>query len=67
MKKIEFCRGCKAPIVWIRTEGGKNMPCEAKKISIVTELGKVVSGFEPHWGHCPEREKFKSGDKAKSD
>lgn len=61
MKKIDFCNGCRAAIVWLKTEAGKNMPCQAKKISVVTEEGKVVQGYEPHWGYCPEREKFRGG------
>ena len=47
------CRGCGAPIVWIKTPGGKSMPCdpaptyyrqqEGAKAKIVTTRGEVVS------------------------
>ena len=23
------CKGCGAPIIWIKTSGGKSMPCDA--------------------------------------
>lgn len=26
------CKACGAEIVWIKTPGGKNMPCDAQKI-----------------------------------
>ena len=52
MKKAT-CRGCGAPIVWIRTTGGKSMPCDAKPVlykerkgaagKIVTPNGEVLS------------------------
>lgn len=47
------CRGCGAPIVWIRTPGGKSMPCNADQVlyraragapgKIVTPNGEVLS------------------------
>ena len=52
MKKAT-CRGCGAPIVWIRTTGGKSMPCDAEAVlykerkgaagKIVTPNGEVLS------------------------
>jgi hypothetical protein len=65
MRRIHFCKGCKAPIVWLKSESGKNIPCQAKRISIVTDVGKVVQGYEPHWGNCPNEEQFR-GRKSKS-
>lgn len=48
------CRGCGAQIVWIKTAGGKVMPCDPELISykqatlgrlkIVTPHGEVLSG-----------------------
>lgn len=47
------CRGCGAPIRWIRTQGGKSMPCEPEPATywqsatglykLVTPNGEVVS------------------------
>ena len=48
-----ICRGCGAPILWIRTPAGKSMPCDPQPIKywqdptgrnkIVTPNGEVVS------------------------
>lgn len=47
------CRGCGAPIVWIKTPAGRSMPCDPElvyyrqqdgaKAKIVTTRGEVVS------------------------
>lgn len=51
--KYGTCRGCGAPIVWIRTPGGKSMPCDPEPVhyrersgaagKIVTPNGTVLS------------------------
>lgn len=48
-----ICKGCGKPIVWIRTTGGKSMPCDAQEVAykavkgakgkVVTPNGEVVS------------------------
>lgn len=48
------CSGCGARVIWIKTEAGKNMPCnptlhnykidQTGKEKIVTQTGKVVTG-----------------------
>lgn len=50
--QIAKCKSCRAPIVWIKTKNGKNMPCDADaveyqenykgKSTIVTEDGRVL-------------------------
>ena len=62
------CRGCGAPIVWIKTPAGKAMPCDPAPVyykaapggkdKIVTTRGEVVSceivpGDEATLGHLP--------------
>lgn len=50
--KITTCRGCGAPIVWIKTPAGKSMPCDASPVlyikggpdKIVRANGEVVAG-----------------------
>lgn len=32
------CKACGAEIIWIKTPGGKNMPCDAQKIYFRTTL-----------------------------
>ena len=55
------CRSCNADIIWIKTAGGKNMPCDVEAISYRTDLhgdlnlvtpeGKVARGvFDPGSG-----------------
>lgn len=51
--RISVCKGCGAPIVWIKTESGKSMPCDAEQIvywqkaggreKVVTPNGEVIS------------------------
>src|SRR5699024_8709210 len=51
--KISKCKGCGAPIVWIKTTGGKAMPCDPNWVTyksepggpnrIVTSIGQVLS------------------------
>lgn len=47
------CKACGAPIVWIKTPGGKSMPCDMRQVvykaqkgakeKIVTPNGEVIS------------------------
>lgn len=47
------CKACGAPIVWIKTPGGKSMPCDPEQVTywqrsgakgkIVTPNGEVLS------------------------
>lgn len=53
------CRGCKADIIWVKTKAGKAMPCDPKKVTIVTEEGETVQGYIPHWVSCPVANRFK--------
>ena len=53
------CKGCGAEIIWIKTPAGKLMPCDAQKITIITEQGQTVSGYIPHWATCSKSKTFK--------
>lgn len=57
--RASACRGCGRPIRWIKTKGGKAMPVEMERKTIVTEAGEVVSGFESHFAHCPKAGSFR--------
>ena len=60
------CRGCQAEIIWIKTTGGKNMPCDPEKITIVTEAGETHTGYIPHWATCKKSKDFKKDKPKKS-
>lgn len=47
------CKKCGLPIVFITTPSGSAMPCDPKRISVVTEEGRIVQGLAPHWAVCP--------------
>ncbi|MBI1926937.1 hypothetical protein HYR99_22170 [Candidatus Poribacteria bacterium] len=53
------CKACNAEIKWIRTEKGKQMPVDAKPITVITELGKTIRAYVPHWASCPGAETFR--------
>lgn len=53
MERVSYCRDCKAQIIFIRTEDGRNMPCDINmvpykedkngKSQIFTRGGKRIS------------------------
>jgi len=54
------CRSCKAPIMWVKTKSGKNMPIDFDKdIEYLFDGGDPVE-FEPelgmrsHFATCPD-------------
>ena len=57
MMKTSFCRACGAPIIFIKTVGGKTIPCNPEEfaytqkagggLKIVTPNGEVVSAEMP--------------------
>lgn len=50
---MTYCKACGASIIWIKTTGGKSMPCDTKPVTykaqnkakdkIVTQNGEVIS------------------------
>jgi len=68
------CRGCQAPILWVRTAAGKAMPVD--RALTTTSEDRVVlygddgarvtgppgasrTGHVPHFAACPVRDRFK--------
>ena len=49
---MSICKGCGAPIIWIKTKSGRAMPCDEKPLkfyrnrygteTLVTDKGEVV-------------------------
>ena len=63
------CRACGAPIFWEKTDKGKAMPINEKKIGPVVVLveggggriARVVTAYQPHWATCPAADSFRGG------
>lgn len=48
------CKSCNAEIDFIKLKNGKLMPINgSKRLTIVTQDGDVVSGWESHFSSCP--------------
>lgn len=50
------CSTCGAKIVFVRTENGKHMPCNASMRTVLTPEGKTVRGWETHFATCRDAE-----------
>ena len=57
--KTTPCKACGAPIHFVESRKGRLIPCNDRKISIVTVMGDVVSGWESHFSNCPGAETFR--------
>lgn len=53
------CEACREPIHFVETRNGRLMPCNQNKVTVITVLGDVVSGWEAHWSTCPEADRFR--------
>jgi hypothetical protein len=58
------CKACLQAIKFIRTENGKQMPVNLPAITVITELGKTIRAYVPHWSNCPGAETKRKGDAA---
>jgi len=56
--RLVACKSCGESIHFVETRKGRLMPCNEKKLTVITVLGDVVSGWEAHWATCPQAEKF---------
>jgi len=56
---------CGHIIAFIKLDSGKTMPVEAAAINFVVlgedEIGRIMSGYMPHWGQCKFARDFNSG------
>lgn len=57
--KGSACRGCGLYIKWIKTAKGKDMPVDPTLVTLMTEKGKVVRGYVPHWATCSKAGDFR--------
>jgi len=61
--KLVPCKACLDLIHFVETRAGRLMPCNPRKITVITVLGDVVSGWEAHFATCPQADKFRKGGK----
>jgi hypothetical protein len=66
--RINFCRSCKAPIVWMLTSNGKKMPVDANSV-IARDEPAFARFYEPKAGHishfatCPQSKEWRQNEK----
>lgn len=61
--KLVPCKACKQNIHFVETVKGRLMPCNPKKLTVITLMGDVVTGWEAHFATCPQADKFRRGGK----
>lgn len=57
----EKCRSCGAPIIWAKTQAGKDTPLDAKPLRLAAlggdlfgrQITGVVEGYVSHFATCP--------------
>jgi len=59
LKKEGFCKSCTAPIYWITTVNGKNMPVNREVKVILDDMGKLIRGHESHFSTCPQGQQWR--------
>lgn len=53
------CKSCGAAITWVVTNGGKRMPLNPERRTVVTDAGAVVTGRESHFATCPQADAWR--------
>lgn len=61
------CKGCGAPVVWIRTERGRSAPCDPIAVTVITLGGESVRGYTSHFATCPQAARFRKTKTAPAD
>lgn len=53
------CRGCGAPMEWVKSTTGRNIPVDPKRVTVVLDDGQVVTGRVSHFATCPKAGEFR--------
>lgn len=64
--RIVPCKGCGAPIIWLRTASGKSMPVDADTVRESDQIFDRRWNFA-HFATCPNADHFRKRDKAKAE
>lgn len=77
---VSQCRACNADIIWVMTDGGKNIPCdpdlrrgeEVPGKPLITSAGEVLrapkashTGYLPHFQTCPATREIREAEERK--
>lgn len=62
--KLVTCRGCGAPIFFLKTPHGKNHPVDANPVKVwiqdaQTGAWTLQAGFVSHFATCPQADAFR--------
>lgn len=60
---ISKCSKCDKEIIFVKTRGGKQMPCDPAMITILTDAGDIERGRISHFATCPFASDFRKGKK----
>jgi hypothetical protein len=55
---VDKCKSCKAPIVWMKTKTGKNIPVNVESITTDECLFNPVT-MVAHFSNCPYAQNFR--------
>ena len=59
-EQVANCRACGARIVFVTMQGtGRQNPVDERRLTIVTDDGRVITGRQSHFSTCPKAENFR--------
>ena len=60
---MPYCKSCNAEITWIKTEGGKNHPVDAKAtkrwVNVISLGWLLLDTHESHFATCPNADQHR--------
>lgn len=73
---MSVCKTCGASIIWVKTTKGKDMPLDARKLSVFVidpaqsaegkQLAIQVTGYESHFATCVDADLHRKRDLPKA-
>jgi len=58
-RRITRCKSCRARIIWLRTQAGKNMPVDADSVNPEDDEFEVAKGHISHFSTCPNSDQHR--------
>jgi hypothetical protein len=50
---MAICKSCNAEIAWVKSAGGKMMPVDKNRVTVITPEGNLITGGLSHFATCP--------------